>query len=64
MTVLHSFNQVIGSCELVNQLMRLKLQLQIVEARVREVTPNHADLLSDIADETDKIIEQIDESPN
>ena len=45
---------------LVEKLQRIHFQLQLAEARVRDETPTIADLLSDLAEETEGSLEKLD----
>ena len=47
---------------LVVDLERMKLQLHVVEARIRDIAPDQANLLSDLADDTDAMIEKLEMS--
>ncbi|MCP4189109.1 MAG: hypothetical protein GY768_00625 [Planctomycetaceae bacterium] len=44
---------------LVEKLERIRFQLQLAEARVRADNPSMADLLADLADETDSSLEKL-----
>ncbi|MDG2382574.1 MAG: hypothetical protein P8N76_12970 [Pirellulaceae bacterium] len=44
---------------LVEKLERIRFQLQLAEARVRADNPSMADLLAELADETDSSLEKL-----
>ena len=45
---------------LVEKLQRIHFQLQLAEAHVRDENPKIADLLSDLAEETEGSLEKLD----
>lgn len=45
---------------LVGDLERMKLQLNVIEARIRDIAPEHANLLADLADDAKAMIEKLE----